>query len=698
MTATSGVLGAIASVMGNQQGYNSATQAQAGKSADAGAAIERATIEQGAQQKVLDEQKAKAELQTQSVISNLGEVLGADPTKQNYVKAAWATAFRDETNKALVKGQELAQLESTSFLENPLTWLGNQFKADSVEAELGAHKDAAAIAGASLSKLDALQVSGAEAAAKTAVTITEATQAAKLKLGALQATIASAEITQKNAATNIQNIHAMAAGDARTIDLAKTAYDVHKSEEELVLSRQAHTDAHQAHMDERLLRAEALTAARNQNSVFAENQQFKRDKAAADEVKGQIAKNRLEFSTAQLEYNKQKLEFAKEQEPAKREALKAKLEIMQADLEKKHFTNQHLEEDYARKNDMLDKKSEGMDLDNIRKQMTIDAKNQEKEAKVHEIATVALGLSSLGYANEAEQVNKMQANPHEWDAFKAMKFSGMVGKDLQDKLINAAYTASDPKGTRTANAGVNPADALATYATLGQATTLPDQASKYLVWLRSQRDAALTATSVKGIAQAGQLTQEQIHAMKPFERDALVNDRIKQQTDAWSGNAEMGGSYLVAPPLVEFKGNKLVTDTPLWKHILSGLAEAGSGKSDYRTISDMAMQAVKAKTISFEDAVKSISTIYSQAILMNNTNTQFDRFATPTQKNYMVDVSNSFIGSSSTWLNPTPDMPGAKRTTGFPFKTTDTYKVDASRPEEVRKDLLIRLGASYAGQ
>lgn len=229
---------AIADATTNNNSLMQATQGEANKTKEATIGAEAAQIEQQAQQRVIDQQQAKAALETQQVITELSTAIGGNPKEQNYRKLDWARTFQQETDAAIAKSKQVEQLDAVSFFDNPLAYIPNQLEADNLDQQVASHEQTAKIASEALQKMNMLQMSGAEAAIKTAETVTKETQAAQLKMKAAEDLVNSNKLQIENASKNVHMIDAMSVGNLRAIELNMKPFELQKSEEAMSMHRQ----------------------------------------------------------------------------------------------------------------------------------------------------------------------------------------------------------------------------------------------------------------------------------------------------------------------------------------------------------------------------------------------------------------------------------------------------------------------------
>ena len=652
------IFSALAQAQSSNAGSQLALGAQAEKLDAAGQQKLVAETEQATAQKLIDEQKAKADLATQQVNQNYAAAAGGNPDSATYILADLAKQSRLETMQAMDKQRQVNEIDSKSFFDNPLAWLPNQFKADSLDRESQGHLEIAKIADNSAAKINSNMISGAAAQETISNKLTAESTAAALSVAAAKAKITISDTTMKLAATNMDSINALAQGDTRALSIAQTGYNVQKSEESMALQRANALDAHESHIQNMAIGAENLKQEQFSSSIMKENQDYKAAREARDANKGELEANRLELSKLNLEYKKEELEYKKETgDPIKREAASKRLELIKQQLSSTAEKSALAQAKFAQSETKLDVYLRKSNLDIKQKEYALAAIDAEHESIKYQADTLITGLAKAGYADKAKLISDMQGEPTRIKDFITNLKSTPEGKKQYDAMFGAATDTTSYGGARL---GASPGDALInTIGKLGVPTSLPKEASSTLDWLQ---DIATHTLAPQTDPTKPGLTAEQVSKLSDVARANMITAATQAELTKWAPNVEVAGSQFAAPPLGMFATVKDVVKTPLWQNVLQFNVANGMGKADYATVSALAIESVHNGNLKFEDAVSGLAKFYSSAVQLNNVHKDFEKFAIPAQQDYTV-ISKLHTGN---------------------------LQLNATDEASVRKDLLLR--------
>ena len=120
---------------------------------------------------------------------------------------------------------------------------------------------------------------------------------------------------------------------------------------------------------------------------------------------------------------------------------------------------------------------------------------------------------------------------------------------------------------------------------------------------------------------------------KPADTVANINTLVKAETENFTKNATAPGSFYAPPALGSILATASVQATPLYKKVLS-VAGKDLTTADPTAIVTLAYSAVKAGTLSPEQAAKGINEVYGQAVNINNSEKKFAQIGIPSQTSF----------------------------------------------------------------
>ena len=631
-------------------------------------------------QKKQAEDRALANAENQQIITNLSTALGGNAAAQNYKETEWATVFQQETDAAIAKSKKVQSLDTTSFFDNPIGFISNQFQIEELNSEIKQHESTAKIAGDSLSKLHALESSGASSAIATSATLTAAGAAAQLRAKAADDQMLGLKTEIDTAARNINLLDAMAQGKTRELDIARKGFEVQVSEQDRALRIQESAQR-------QAINAEQLTHLKYQNSVFEENQQFKRDAEERNRIKFDLdtKKKDLDIIAKQLEIDKK--EAIKETDPNKKVILEQRVQLNEQKIAKGNIELEGLSKSLSTKQQLIESKLESAQLSNDAKTQAMAVKELEQKALSAEANSAAKGFAALGKLDLANQITDMAVNnPQEWKRFSARVAATPEGK----RILQIAITNGESGEVSKAFAGQNAGEALRILndAQVSDTSNLHKNTQATINVLKD-----LANTSLKPASDSSKTGRKQtdIDKLSVAEKDQVVSNFIASRAAEWVANSEQAGSVYAAPKLGEFVNHKEVTNSALWQKVLMPIASLGGGDSSYKNISEKAVDAVRRGVISANDAIAGISTFYKAAIDINNATSGYNLVTLPNQTSYNI-TSEVPVGMKEQLMADFGLAPKIDKVKQGWVSNTRSLAIDASKPEQVTTDILLRLG------
>lgn len=158
----------------------------------------------------------KAQENSQSIASDLGGNI-ADPS--TFILSTLGDVFRETTLQSMDIKSKVAKLDEQEFLDNPLTWLSNQFEADALDEQAAALDKRSSLAIQRMNAINSAVITGANAQNAITEKLTSDSIAATLDVESLEFKIKANELRANNAATNIKALQALESGDANLLQL-----------------------------------------------------------------------------------------------------------------------------------------------------------------------------------------------------------------------------------------------------------------------------------------------------------------------------------------------------------------------------------------------------------------------------------------------------------------------------------------------
>jgi hypothetical protein len=626
-----------------QSALDAQIQGQASRMQEAAQQEVAVQKEQADAQQVIDAQQAKADMETQTANLQFSTALGGNAKSSTYILEQLGNTLRESTLQSIDKQRQVAELDSKSFFDNPLAWLPNQFKADSIEREAMDAKGIADTAAASMQQINQLKTSGAAANKANEESVTAVTVAATMKVKAAAADMAASKLVQSQATTNINVLGALQSSNARVVDMAKTSFDVQQSQEQMAMSRQAHVDAHNSYITGEAIKRENLLQEQFQTKNMSEDRAlrveakqqeiaYKNSRAERDKIKDEMAATTNALKKDQLELSKQRLAFQQETLPDKRKALELQVKSFEQRVAAGEAKAEMDKTRFAQANDRFSQQTKSTELTILSKEQQVEHYVNVRKAMSEEAQTVAMGFRAQGYPGQADLIEKLADNPEAWDMQKKTMEATPAGKL---RLDSAIASAAEKQTSGSGMLGGSVAEVLTRVHEDGY-PQLPPESDAMLKFVTQTAKDAIVKDS-KSMAPTAKSTAAKLE---------LGATAVVDATDKWRSNVEQPGSKMAAPKLGVMKSDATLVSMPLWKKVLQPQLDGGSGDSSYAVVSELAVNAVAEGRISFNDAADGLSQFYKSAMLLNNATVDFKKFAVNPQNSYIVPVE-TFQGTKS---------------------------------------------------
>jgi len=534
----------------------------------------------------IEKQKLLDENQAINVGKVLAAALGADPKASNYRMEQLAKTRTQASNEALAATAEYEQLASTSFLDNPLEWLVNQFQKDAVAEKANAASNRAEMATQEMRGINYDIQQGVLTNKIVSETVNEDLTAKKLELQAISNKQAADQLKLDAIGKNSDALKAVMTGNNAMMSAAQ-------------------------HQESAILQQQQMAQAERhfQVNVAMAKERFNLDKEQFEEVKKQ--------HDISNDFKQQSMEFTQTKWDAKQEDHANKLIL---DLEDRMSRA----EKAGRKEEAAKLKSE---LVTAKQQFALDkavAIQQGKQDTVNRYKQVVASISANSIINipdniyDAEKVInegiKLAKNPQ--DAY------GLAWKAVRDSMASVVLqTKADPSKHPVVPFGFVPTDAINALQVL-QPKLTPQQ----------ERTAIAVANQIKKEEQALKQADPNISAK---ELRAKVDYNVAQYFADTMKDPESSDLTKLPKPvqLAEFASAK---KSRFFNEYIKPKIEVGDTDTSFEEISKLATKALLDKKMNINELAKDLSQLYSEGLAYNNAVQGYSRFGIPMLNKYMI--------------------------------------------------------------
>lgn len=535
----------------------------------------------------IDAQNLKDENNAIQVGKVLARALGADPNASNFRLEKLATTKAQATEEAMAATQEYERLSQTSFLDNPLEWLLNQFQKDSVAEKANAATMTSALATQEMQDINQQIQQGVLTNKIVAETVNEDLTAKKLELSALVSKEAADKLRIDALAKNTDALKAVMAGNNAMMSAAQ-------------------------HQDSVILQQQHMAQAERH---FQANQAMAQQRFSLDVAQFEEAKQQREISN---DFKQQSMDFAQSKWDAKQEADANKLVLDLEDRLTKAEKSGNKDEAKSLRTQIADAK----------KQFEFDKALAIRDGKIDAVKRYKDVVAALGAENlivipdniyDAEKVitegAKLAKNPQ--DAY------GQAWKAVRDSMASVmAQQKVDSSKHPVVAFGFTPLEAVTNMQVLNpklepaQARTakaVQDQIQKEIQQIKKD-DPSISQKELKAEVDY-RVANHFATNMKDPESSDLT--RLPKPAEiANFGVAKKGGKF--------------------YSKYIAPKIETGDTDVSFDEISSLATKALLDKSVNMNELASELSSMYSEAITYNNAKQGYSRFGIPMMNRYMV--------------------------------------------------------------
>lgn len=208
--------------------------------------------------------EATQQMAAQNRVAEFQKRIGISDDFTTDIQMQLADQIQANARAAMAQGQRIGQMESVGLTDNPIQYLLNQWMLPDEYTKYDGYRNQAALAENQLQKINAATQHTAVTAATTKQTMNEAVMADQLRAVENSIKMQKLALEKDNLQTQAHYIKDLYSLEGKRLDLAKAAWEVNRSDEQMTFQREqalAMREARKAALDERRQKAEDKAAA-----------------------------------------------------------------------------------------------------------------------------------------------------------------------------------------------------------------------------------------------------------------------------------------------------------------------------------------------------------------------------------------------------------------------------------------------------